>query len=67
MSDMGDDFKAFAEHKKKLKEKYGKPCPECLRLLPKAPPKILMPAGYCRMHKYNDPRPELTNEQWSAA
>jgi hypothetical protein len=66
MSDMGDDFKAHRAFKNQLKEKYGKPCPECLRLLPKAHPKILMPQGYCKMHKYKDQRPELTKEEWES-
>jgi hypothetical protein len=66
MSDLSDDLKSFAEHKKRLKQKYGKPCPECLRLLPKTNPKILMPQGYCKMHKYNDQRPELTKEEWES-
>jgi hypothetical protein len=64
MSNLGDDLKSIAEHKKRLKEKYGAPCHECLRLLPKANPKILMPQGYCKMHKYKDTRPELTDTEW---
>lgn len=66
MSEMGEDFKAFSEHKKRLKEKFGKPCPECVRLLPKAQPKILMPQGFCKMHKFKDQRPELTQEDWDS-
>jgi hypothetical protein len=67
MGDMGDDFKALEAHHKALRAKYGVACPECVRRLPKAHPKILLPQAYCRMHKYRDPRPELTNEEWSSA
>lgn len=67
MSEMGDDFRALAEHKKKLKAKYGVPCPDCIRLLPKAQPKILMPQGYCKIHKRKDTRPELTEKEWREA
>lgn len=65
MSDWLADVKALEEHNKAIRAKYGKPCPECVRRLPKANPKILLPGGYCRMHKYTDPRPELTDEQWA--
>jgi hypothetical protein len=64
VSDTIDDFNAIKAHQKSLRAKYGVPCPECQRLLPKAHPKILLPGGYCRMHKYTDPRPELTDAEW---
>lgn len=65
MSDIGEDFKALEEHKMALRRKYGLPCPICLQKLPRANPKILLPQQSCRMHKYVDPRPELTNQQWT--
>lgn len=64
MSDTIDDFKAIADHRKGLRQKYGVPCPECLHRLPKAHPKILLPQQRCGMHRYTDPRPELTQAQW---
>lgn len=67
MSDWHEDFKVIEEHNRALRAKYGVPCPECVRRLPKANPKILLPQSRCKMHKYTDPRPELTDAQWSAA
>ena len=67
MSDVADTFSGMKDHKKRLRAKYGTPCPECQRLLPKAHPSILLPQQVCRIHKYRDPRPELTEEQWSQA
>lgn len=64
MSDIGDDFKAMKAHQRAVRSKYGVPCPECQRRLPKAHPKILLPGARCRMHNYTDPRPELTNQEW---
>ena len=52
-------FGAIKDHKKRLRAKYGAPCPECQRLLPKAHPSILLPQQVCRIHKYRDPRPAL--------
>ena len=67
MSETIEVFAGMREHKKRLREKHGAQCPECARLLPKASPSILLPQQVCRIHKYIDPRPELTEEQWSQA
>ena len=67
MSEMVEIFGAMKDHKNRLRAKYGIPCPECQRLLPKAHPSILLPQQVCRIHKYRDQRPELTEEQWSQA
>ena len=67
MSEMVEVFGEIKDHKKRLRAKFGAPCPECVRLLPKASPSILLPQQVCRIHKYCDPRPELTEEQWSQA
>ena len=67
MSDMADDFRALRDHKKAIRAKYGVPCPECRRLQPKRHPTILLPQQRCRVDGYRDPRPELTDEQWSEA
>ncbi len=64
MSDMGDDFRAFREHKRELRNRYGVNCPVCTKQLPKAQPTILLPQQRCRVCKYVDPRPELTDEQY---
>ena len=67
MSEMVEIFGATKDHKKRLRAKYGSPCPDCQRLLPKAHPSVLLPQQVCRIHGYRDPRPELTQEQWSQA
>ena len=67
MSDMGDDFKAHADHVRRLRAMYGVLCPKCVALLPKASPTILLPFQRCRIHDYRDTRPELTEEQRGAA
>jgi len=60
-------YGAIRDHKKALRAKYGVNCPECVAKLPKASPAILLPQQRCRIHGYRDPRPDLTNEQWSEA
>lgn len=56
MGDEGDFWRDVRQHRKEQRAKLGIPCPECVRLLPKADPKILLPGQRCRMHKYTDPR-----------
>lgn len=62
MGDMREYFDVHKEFNKLLRSKFGVPCPECQRLLPKAQPKILTPGARCSRlnHVYTDPRPELT-------
>lgn len=67
MSDMGEDFKAMRDHKKAVRDKYGVECPVCKVKRPKACATILLPQQVCRVDKFRDPRPALTNEQWEAA
>lgn len=67
MSDVADMYQGIQAHKKRLRAKHGVNCPECVRLLPKANPTILMPQQRCRIHGYRDLRAELTDEQWSDA
>lgn len=67
MSDEVEVFSTLKAVRTRLRAKYGIPCPECERLLPKANPSILLPRQVCRIHHYRDPRPELTDEQWSQA
>jgi len=66
MSEAIDDFRAIKDHKKRLRAAYGVECPECRRLRPKACATILLPQQRCRVDGHRDPRPELTDEQWSA-
>jgi len=66
MSECAEMFSCHAELRKLLRARYGKPCPECVRLLPKAHPTILLPRQRCRIHKYHDLRPELTQADYDA-
>lgn len=56
MGDMGDDFKAFREHMRELRDKYGVNCPRCAIKRPRAHPSILLPQQRCRVDRYKDPR-----------
>lgn len=67
MSDSIDAYKDLADHKKALKRKYGVNCPQCAIHRPRAHPTILLPQQRCKVDGYRDPRPELTDEQWSTA
>lgn len=67
MSETVEMYKDIADHKKRLRAKYAIDCPVCKRLRPRANPSKLLPKQRCRVDGYTDPRPELTNEQWSAA
>lgn len=64
MSESIDLCRGMKDFKKALRAKYGIECPECKRLLPKANATILLPQQRCRIHKYVDPRPELTQEDY---
>lgn len=64
MGDSVDDMRAIGNHKKRLRAKYGVDCPECKRLRPKGNPSLLLPQQTCRVDRYKDPRPELTDEQY---
>lgn len=59
MSDYGELCRELREERRELRAKYGVPCPECVRLLPKASPSILLPQQRCRIHGYRDQRPRL--------
>ena len=65
MSDSIDTHRDLNAHKKALRAKYGVACPECVIKLPKANPTILLPKRRCRIHNYVDPRPDLTDTEWS--
>lgn len=64
---MGDAAAAFVfmkNRKKAVRAKHGVQCPVCKTLRPKAHASILLPQQRCRVDRYVDPRPELTDEQW---
>jgi hypothetical protein len=67
MSDMVEMFQGLKAHMKRVRAKYGVACPECVRLLPKAHPSILLPQQTCRIHRYQDQRPDLTADQYEGA
>jgi hypothetical protein len=67
MGDMGDYFNDVKDHKKRLREKYGVDCPMCKKNRPKACPTIMLPQQRCKVDGYRDPRPALTDEQYSNA
>jgi hypothetical protein len=64
MSDEGEFWRDVREARREERAKYGKPCPECVRLLPRACPTILVPGQRCKIHGYRDPRPPLTGESY---
>lgn len=67
---MGEEletFRVLREHTRALRKKYGVNCLGCALHRPRAPASILIPQQRCRVDGYRDPRPELTNEQWSDA
>lgn len=61
-----EGFKILKQANAALRAKYGVPCPECIRKLPRAHPKILMPQQRCKMHNYIDPRSRLSDEDVDA-
>lgn len=56
MGDMGDDYRAWREEKRKARKEQGIRCEECMRLLPKAHPSILLPGQKCSMHNFRAPQ-----------
>ncbi len=67
MSDAVEWYHDMRDHRKALRAKYGKDCPECKRNHPRANPSILLPQQRCRVDGHVDPRPELTDEEWANA
>lgn len=56
MGDYGDLCRDMKEFKRDRRARFGVDCPECIRLLPKANPSILLPQQRCRIHNYQDLR-----------
>lgn len=67
MSDMIDAFKGMKDHKARLRARYGVECPECKEFRPLANATILLPQQRCKVDRYVDPRPELTDAEWGDA
>ena len=67
MSDMGEMFRDLRDHKRRVREKFGQPCPRCQSEQPRRQPTILLPSQRCRVHKpaFIDPRPRLTDDQYA--
>lgn len=63
-SDYGDMCRDIREARRDKREKYGIACPECVRLLPKANPTILLPQQRCKIHGYRDPRPRTAETEY---
>lgn len=64
MSDYGDLCREIHQARKEARAKHGVPCPECVRLLPKAQPTILLPQQRCKIHGYRDPRPRTKETEY---
>jgi hypothetical protein len=63
-SDYGDMCRDIRDARREKREKYGVVCPECVRLLPKANPTILLPQQRCQIHGYRDPRPRTAEMEY---
>lgn len=57
MGDMGDEYRAMREYRRKRRARFGVECPECKRLRPKTNASILLPQQKCKVDGYRDPRP----------
>lgn len=62
MGDMADAFNAMRDDRKERRRKYGRPCPRCAEVRPKAHPSILLPGQRCRVDGYRDSRPAPTED-----
>lgn len=56
MTDYGDFCREMRDDRRELRARCGVDCPECVRLLPRANPSILLPGQRCKIHGYRDPR-----------
>lgn len=63
-SDYGDMCRDIRDARSEARAKHGVNCPECVRLLPKACPSILLPQQRCRIHGYRDPRPRTPDTEY---
>jgi hypothetical protein len=63
MGDMGDLYNDLRQHRRDIRDRFGVNCPKCAEVRPKACPSILLPGQRCKVDRYVDPRPRLTDEQ----
>lgn len=63
MSDVADTFNAVRDERRRLREKFGKECPRCKDVRPKAHASILLPGQTCRVDGYRDPRPRIPDSE----
>lgn len=54
---------AMKEVRRRRRQVYGVPCPQCAIVRPRASPSILLPRQKCKVDGYRDPRPAITREQ----
>jgi hypothetical protein len=64
MSDYGELCKDIRDARRDARSKHGEPCPECIQLLPKASPSILLPQQRCKIHNYRDPRQRTSETEY---
>jgi hypothetical protein len=64
MSDYGEMCRYIRDGRREAREKHGVPCPECVRLLPRAAPSVLLPQQRCKIHGYRDPRPRTPETEY---
>ena len=63
-SDYGDLCRDIRDGRRDARAKHGRPCPECVEKLPKAPASILLPGQRCNIHGYRDPRPRTAQTSY---
>lgn len=63
MSEIGEAFADQKEYIRRLRARFGVPCPKCADDRPLTFPSKLLPQQRCRVDGYVDPRPVLTIEQ----
>lgn len=63
MSDMGDDYRAWKQHKRELRAKLGVECPQCKIHRPNTNASILLPGQRCNVDGYTDPRPRTKGDR----
>lgn len=57
-----EDFEPLVQLRKarrEFKRRYATPCQQCVELLPKAHPSMLLPGQKCRIHGWTNPAPRL--------
>lgn len=61
MGDMGDIYNDLKDHRRRLREMFGVECPRCKTGRPKTNASILLSQQVCKVDRYRDPRPHLTD------